>query len=204
MCFCVFIFRLFLVTEWSFVSRDFISSSCKCQTFMYTFFFTIFISFCLILCTTNSFLCCCLCSHLSMLQLPICQMGPADLFLVPIPDNLVLLLLLFIILVVCDTYLDTFFLYILLCTDDFLNLNLWFTFVAGNLQGLHNLHGSYNLQGTLSSRNSSMNSIPSPGVQQQPNGSFSSGRFASSNLPVPLSQVLLGLVFCDNISSFFS
>ncbi|WZY81013.1 hypothetical protein YC2023_027397 [Brassica napus] len=58
----------------------------------------------------------------------------------------------------------------------------------GNLQGLHNLHGSYNLQGTLSSRNSSMNSLPSPGVQQ-PNGSFSSGRFASSNLPAPLSQL---------------
>ncbi|KAG2297300.1 hypothetical protein Bca52824_043969 [Brassica carinata] len=35
-------------------------------------------------------------------------------------------------------------------------------FHSGNLQGLHNLHGSYNLQGTLSSRNSSMNSIPSP------------------------------------------
>ncbi|KAL0709969.1 hypothetical protein Bca4012_016947 [Brassica carinata] len=60
---------------------------------------------------------------------------------------------------------------------------------SGNLQGLHNLHGSYNLQGTLSSRNSSMNSIPSPGVQQQPNGSFSSGRFSSSNLQVPLSQL---------------
>ena len=45
---------------------------------------------------------------------------------------------------------------------------------AGSLQGLHNLHGSYNvgnMRGTLSSRNSSMNSIPSPGVQQ-PNGSF--------------------------------
>ncbi|KAG5376347.1 hypothetical protein IGI04_040943, partial [Brassica rapa subsp. trilocularis] len=53
-----------------------------------------------------------------------------------------------------------------------------------------NLHGSYNvgnLQGTLSSRNSSMNSIPSPGVQQ-PNGIFSSGRFASSIIPVALSQ----------------
>uniref|UniRef100_A0A0D3ECV2 Uncharacterized protein n=1 Tax=Brassica oleracea var. oleracea TaxID=109376 RepID=A0A0D3ECV2_BRAOL len=45
---------------------------------------------------------------------------------------------------------------------------------SGSLQGLHNLHGSYNvgnMRGTLSSRNSSMNSIPSPGVQQ-PNGSF--------------------------------
>ncbi|CAN6975789.1 unnamed protein product [Brassica oleracea var. botrytis] len=61
-------------------------------------------------------------------------------------------------------------------------------FHSGNLQGLHNLHGSYNLQGTLSSRNSSMNSIPSPGVQQ-PNVSFSTGRFASSNLSVPLSQL---------------
>ncbi|CAH8297303.1 unnamed protein product [Eruca vesicaria subsp. sativa] len=62
---------------------------------------------------------------------------------------------------------------------------------GGSLQGLHNLHGGYNvgnMQGTLSSRNSSMNSIPSPGVQQ-PNGSFSSGRFASSNIPVALSQL---------------
>lgn len=33
-----------------------------------------------------------------------------------------------------------------------------------------------------------MNSIPSAGVQQA-NGSFSSGRFASNNLPVALSQV---------------
>ncbi|KAJ4872563.1 putative NOT transcription complex subunit VIP2 [Raphanus sativus] len=77
----------------------------------------------------------------------------------------------------------------------FLFRTVWCTFSCfssfwwWNLQGLHTLHGSYNLQGTLSSRNSSMNSIPSPGVQQQPNGSFSSGRFASSNLPVPLSQL---------------
>ncbi|CAH8296614.1 unnamed protein product [Eruca vesicaria subsp. sativa] len=61
----------------------------------------------------------------------------------------------------------------------------------GNLQGLHNLHGSYNLQGTLSSRNSSMNTIPSPGVQQ-PNGSFSSGRFSSNNLPAALAQLSHG------------
>uniref|UniRef100_A0A1J3HUC2 Putative NOT transcription complex subunit VIP2 n=1 Tax=Noccaea caerulescens TaxID=107243 RepID=A0A1J3HUC2_NOCCA len=65
---------------------------------------------------------------------------------------------------------------------------------TGNLQGLHNLHGSYNvgnMQGTLTSRNSSMNSIPSAGVQQA-NGSFSSGRFASNNLPVALSQLSHG------------
>jgi CCR4-NOT transcription complex subunit 2 len=47
------------------------------------------------------------------------------------------------------------------------------------------------MQGTLTSRNSSMNSIPSAGVQQ-PNGSFSSGRFASNNLPVNLSQLSHG------------
>ncbi|CAN8253320.1 unnamed protein product [Cochlearia groenlandica] len=66
---------------------------------------------------------------------------------------------------------------------------------SGNLQGLHNIHGSYNvgnMQGTLSSRNSSMNSIPSAGGVQQPNGSFSNGRFASNNLPVALSQLSHG------------
>ncbi|KAL1208525.1 putative NOT transcription complex subunit VIP2 [Cardamine amara subsp. amara] len=65
---------------------------------------------------------------------------------------------------------------------------------TGNLQGLHNIHGSYNvgnMQGSLTSRNSSMNNIPSAGVQQ-PNGSFSSGRFSSNNLPVNLSQLSHG------------
>ncbi|CAL9244283.1 unnamed protein product [Arabidopsis halleri] len=65
---------------------------------------------------------------------------------------------------------------------------------TGNLQGLHNIHGNYNvgnMQGTLTSRNSSMNSIPSAGVQQ-PNGGFSSGRFTSNNLPVNLSQMSHG------------
>ncbi|CAN8248501.1 unnamed protein product [Cochlearia groenlandica] len=65
---------------------------------------------------------------------------------------------------------------------------------TGNLQGLHSIHGSYNvgnMQGTITSRNSSMNSIPSSGVHQ-PNGSFSSGRFASNNLPAALSQMSHG------------
>ncbi|XP_013738372.2 probable NOT transcription complex subunit VIP2 isoform X1 [Brassica napus] len=69
-----------------------------------------------------------------------------------------------------------------------------FHHAAGSLQGLHNLHGSYNvgnMQGSLSSRNSSMNSLPSPGVQQA-NGSFSSGRFSSNNLPVALAQLSHG------------
>ncbi|XP_010535513.1 PREDICTED: probable NOT transcription complex subunit VIP2 [Tarenaya hassleriana] len=63
----------------------------------------------------------------------------------------------------------------------------------GNIQGLHNIHGSYNignLPGTLASRNSSMN-IPSPGVQQ-PSGSISGGRFPSNSLPVALSQLSHG------------
>lgn len=61
----------------------------------------------------------------------------------------------------------------------------------GSLQGLHNIHGNYNvpnLAGTLGSRNSGLNGVPSAGVQQQ-NGSISNGRFASSNIPVALSQV---------------
>ncbi|PON62938.1 NOT2/NOT3/NOT [Trema orientale] len=66
--------------------------------------------------------------------------------------------------------------------------------LAGSMQGLHNIHGSFNvpnMPGTLTSRNSTMNNIPSGGVQQ-PTGSLSSGRFASNNLPVALSQLSHG------------
>ncbi|KAJ4955815.1 hypothetical protein NE237_012598 [Protea cynaroides] len=61
----------------------------------------------------------------------------------------------------------------------------------GSVQGLHNIHGSFNIPnmpGTLASRNSPMNGVPSNGVQQ-PAGSLSIGRFASNNLPVALSQI---------------
>ncbi|XP_010521807.1 PREDICTED: probable NOT transcription complex subunit VIP2 [Tarenaya hassleriana] len=65
---------------------------------------------------------------------------------------------------------------------------------AGTIQGLHNLHGNFNVPnmgGTPGSRNSGLNTVPSAGVQQ-PNGSLSSGRFASNNLPVALSQLSHG------------
>ncbi|XP_040992367.1 probable NOT transcription complex subunit VIP2 isoform X1 [Juglans microcarpa x Juglans regia] len=65
---------------------------------------------------------------------------------------------------------------------------------SGTLQGLHNIHGSFNvpnIPGTLTSRNSALNNVPSGGVQQ-PTGSLSSGRFASNNLPVALSQLSHG------------
>lgn len=65
---------------------------------------------------------------------------------------------------------------------------------TGTLQGMHNIHGSFNvpsMQGTLSSRNSTMNNVPSGGVQQ-PTGSLSSGRFTSNNFPVALSQISHG------------
>ncbi|XP_061354062.1 probable NOT transcription complex subunit VIP2 isoform X2 [Gastrolobium bilobum] len=68
------------------------------------------------------------------------------------------------------------------------------TSFSGGIQGLHNIHGSFNvpnMPGTLTSRNSSINSVPSGGVQQ-PTGSLSSGRFASNNLPVALSQLSHG------------
>lgn len=68
-------------------------------------------------------------------------------------------------------------------------------FVAGNIQGLHNMHGSFNvpnMSGTLGSRNTTINNVPSSGVQQSGN-SLSSGRFASNNIPVALSQVCLFL-----------
>ncbi|XP_057474903.1 probable NOT transcription complex subunit VIP2 isoform X2 [Actinidia eriantha] len=47
------------------------------------------------------------------------------------------------------------------------------------------------MPGTLASRNSTINNVPSSGVQQ-PTGSLSSGRFASNNLPVGLSQMSHG------------
>ncbi|KAG2673616.1 hypothetical protein I3843_13G087800 [Carya illinoinensis] len=65
---------------------------------------------------------------------------------------------------------------------------------SGTLQGLHNIHGSFNvpnIPGTLTSRNSALNNVPSGGVQQ-PTGGLSSGRFASNNLPVALSQLSHG------------
>ncbi|KAG4185755.1 hypothetical protein ERO13_A08G000137v2 [Gossypium hirsutum] len=65
---------------------------------------------------------------------------------------------------------------------------------AGSLQGLHNIHGSFNvpnLPGTLASRNSTLSNVPTGGVQQ-PTGSLSGGRFASNNLPVALSQLSHG------------
>ncbi|KAG4979819.1 hypothetical protein JHK85_033777 [Glycine max] len=74
---------------------------------------------------------------------------------------------------------------------------LWKSFhviAAGAIQGLHNIHGSFNvpnMPGTLTSRNSTINNVPSGGVQQ-PTGSLSSGRFTSNNLPVALSQLSHG------------
>lgn len=65
---------------------------------------------------------------------------------------------------------------------------------TGTIQGLHNIHGSFNvpnMQGTLASRNSTMNSVPSSGVQQ-PTGGLSSGRYTSNNLPIALSQISHG------------
>uniref|UniRef100_A0A6N2L8U1 NOT2/NOT3/NOT5 C-terminal domain-containing protein n=1 Tax=Salix viminalis TaxID=40686 RepID=A0A6N2L8U1_SALVM len=65
---------------------------------------------------------------------------------------------------------------------------------SGTFQGLHNIHGSFNvpsMPGTLASRNSTVNNSHSVGVQQ-PTGSLSGGRFASNNLPVGLTQLSQG------------
>ncbi|XP_042451381.1 probable NOT transcription complex subunit VIP2 isoform X2 [Zingiber officinale] len=62
---------------------------------------------------------------------------------------------------------------------------------SGGLQGLHNIHGSFNLPnvpGSLASREAAMGVVPSGGVQQ-PGGSIPSGRFSSNNLLVALSQM---------------
>lgn len=62
---------------------------------------------------------------------------------------------------------------------------------SGNVQGLHNIHGSFNMsnmQGPYASRNSAnLGGLPT-GVQQAP-GSISSGRYSINNLPNALSQV---------------
>ncbi|XP_076934867.1 putative NOT transcription complex subunit VIP2 [Bidens hawaiensis] len=65
---------------------------------------------------------------------------------------------------------------------------------SGSLQGLHNLHGSFNvanMAGTLGSRNSTTAIIPSSGLQQQ-GGNLSTGRFTSNNMSVALSQIAHG------------
>ncbi|CAJ2660793.1 probable NOT transcription complex subunit VIP2 isoform X2 [Trifolium pratense] len=65
---------------------------------------------------------------------------------------------------------------------------------TGGIQGLHNMHGSFNIPNmpsTLTSRNSTINSMPT-GAVQQPASSLSSGRFTSNNLPGALSQLSHG------------
>ncbi|XP_027181310.1 probable NOT transcription complex subunit VIP2 [Coffea eugenioides] len=64
---------------------------------------------------------------------------------------------------------------------------------SGNMQGLHGIHGNFNISnmgGTFGSRNSAMLSGP-PGGVQQVSGSGSSGRFTINNLPAALSQLSL-------------
>lgn len=60
------------------------------------------------------------------------------------------------------------------------------------MQGLHNLHGNFNvpnMPGALGSRSTTINNMASSGLQQA-SGNLSTGRFSSNNLPVALSQVL--------------
>ncbi|KAJ8452709.1 hypothetical protein Cgig2_005045 [Carnegiea gigantea] len=56
---------------------------------------------------------------------------------------------------------------------------------------MHNGFNIPNMSGTLSSRNSSMNTVASGGIQQSA-GSVLGGRFASNNIPVALSQISHG------------
>ncbi|KAM0001404.1 hypothetical protein Hdeb2414_s0375g00880101 [Helianthus debilis subsp. tardiflorus] len=56
---------------------------------------------------------------------------------------------------------------------------------SGSVQGLHNLHGSFNVAGTLGSRNPTTANVPSNGLQQC--GNLSAGGFTSNNMPVALS-----------------
>lgn len=50
------------------------------------------------------------------------------------------------------------------------------------------------MPGTLGSRNTAINNVPSSGVQQSGN-SLAGGRFASNNIPVALSQVCVLFLF---------
>ncbi|KAJ7563161.1 hypothetical protein O6H91_03G098700 [Diphasiastrum complanatum] len=73
---------------------------------------------------------------------------------------------------------------------------------GGNLQGLHNVQGSYNMQtpNSLSSRNSGLASVSSSGVHQ-PSGTLPTGRFAANNLPIGLSQLSQGGLHGHNTMS---
>ncbi|KAL9241683.1 hypothetical protein vseg_015764 [Gypsophila vaccaria] len=59
------------------------------------------------------------------------------------------------------------------------------------MQGLHSMHSNFNVPsmgGSLPSRNSTMNGVPSGGMQQS-SGNLLGGRFGSNNLSDPLSQI---------------
>ncbi|KAK9749701.1 hypothetical protein RND81_02G144700 [Saponaria officinalis] len=57
--------------------------------------------------------------------------------------------------------------------------------------GLHNMHSNFNvpnMAGSLPSRNSAINGVPSGGLQQS-SGNLLAGRFGSNNISDPLSQI---------------
>ncbi|KAH9602381.1 hypothetical protein KSS87_016829 [Heliosperma pusillum] len=63
------------------------------------------------------------------------------------------------------------------------------------IQGLHNMHTNFNvpsMAGSLSSRNSAINGVPSGGMQQS-SGNLLAGRFGSNNITDPLSQISHGV-----------
>ncbi|KAI5655550.1 hypothetical protein M9H77_32737 [Catharanthus roseus] len=64
---------------------------------------------------------------------------------------------------------------------------------SGNVQGLHGIHGNYNMSnmtGSFAARNSSVIGGPAGGIQQV-SGSAASGRYAVNNLPAGFSQISL-------------
>lgn len=123
------------------------------------------------------------CSHLWTGQLQIFLTTLVAHFLHLSLLNRVQLPLFIITLVSCFLYCHYFLIFVANVLESF--------FLTGNIQGLHNVHGSFsvpNMPGTLGSRNTAINNVPSSGVQQSGN-SLSGGRFASNNIPVALSQV---------------
>ena len=131
----------------------------------------------------------CDCSQDSMDQVQIFQILQEDLLQLLFLPNLVQLPLLIILV----GNICSIFNFVITMMHDKFN-NHWekiFPSVIGTIQGLHNIHGSFNIPnmpGSLASRNSTING-GHPGGIQQPAGSLSNGRFPINHLPTALSQV---------------
>lgn len=131
----------------------------------------------------------CDCSQDSVDQHQIFQMLQEDplqlLFLLNLVQLLPLIIMVRNIRLICNFV-------IIMMRDKFNNhCENVFPYIIGTMQGLHNIHGSFNIpnmSGSFVTRNSTINSGHPGGIRQLA-GSLSSGRFAVDHLPAALSQV---------------